>query len=384
MKLTNQKNTAEDFFLERCQKNQSVFSSFIDLIPSKIYLNPEDHSSWTKYALSDSKKKKTSKSANEAAETKKGLKTENGHKAEIFMSEGEESDMEFDDEINRINKFDPRIFKTVSQIFNDFQQMEDREKKNTKFQLNAKKSVPNNTEKSTSIKLFNKSQHKSLTKQENDAKPESAATPKKPVKRVSKQKEQKNIAAKRQRQRYDSHTEPQIVEINHSEANSIQNRKQVLNRNGQVVFSKFDFTADKSLKAKPSKANEKTLRENPKDYKQLIKKLQDKREHIDKLKITEPEKANELEINDKWKTAIDKASGVKVKDDIALLKKTVKKIEKKKDRSKKKWQERVKDVESIKAKSQDKRNKNIEKRKEKVKETKLKKLKKKGRIMPGF
>lgn len=89
------------------------------------------------------------------------------------------------------------------------------------------------------MKLFNKSQHKSLTKQETDgdgesASKSSASTPKKPTKRVSKQKEQKNIAAKRQRQRYDSHTEPQIVEINHSEANSIKDRKQILNRNGQV------------------------------------------------------------------------------------------------------------------------------------------------------
>jgi len=150
-------------------------------------------------------------------------------------------------------------------------------------------------EKNTSIKVFNKSQHKSLSKQEEDGGNSSTSKPnaaKKAEKRVSKAKEQKNVAAKRQRQRYDSHTEPQIVTIDHSEANSInQDRKQILNRSGQVVFSKFDFTADKSLKPKIAKhGQEKSLRENPKDYKKLIKKLQDKREHIDKLKLTEPEK----------------------------------------------------------------------------------------------
>lgn len=125
-------------------------------------------------------------------------------------------------------------------------------------------------------------------------KPSSAgksAEAKKAIKRVSKQKEQKNIAVKRQRQRYDSHTEPQIVSIDHEEANSISERKQILNRSGQVVFSKFDFTADKTLKKTQKKGDsEKNLRENPKDYKKLIKKLQDKREHIDNLKLTEPEK----------------------------------------------------------------------------------------------
>jgi len=235
---------------------------------------------------------------------------------ESEMQEGE------DEEINRVNKFDPRVFKTVSQIFKDFQLMEERvivdyslillnqeselniynnkktqENKIAKSKLQQLKKHTAQVEKNTSVKVFNKSQHKSLSKQEEDggsaSKPNAA---KKAAKRVSKAKEQKNVAAKRQRQRYDSHTEPQIVTIDHSEANSInQNRKQILNRSGQVVFSKFDFTADKSLKPKAAKhGQEKSLRENPKDYKKLIKKLQDKREHIDKLKLTEPEKVGNI------------------------------------------------------------------------------------------
>lgn len=379
---------SEDQFIERCQRNQSVFSSFIDLIPSKIYLNPDDHSNWIRHVTAEPKKK-TSKAEVDTTSKQNGS-------GKVPRSDDDDSEMEVDaeddGEFNRVNKFDPRVFKTVSQIFKDFQLMEEKEKKFSKIKFPQLKK--NNQEKSTSVKVLNKSQHKSLSKNEDgtvtpskssSAPANKSAEAKKALKRVSKQKEQKNIAAKRQRQRYDSHTEPQIVSIDHEEANSISDRKQILNRSGQVVFSKFDFTADKTLKKTQKKGdNEKNLRENPKDYKKLIKKLQDKRERIDNLKLTEPEKAMELETTEKWKTAIDKASGVKVKDDINLLKKSLKKVEKKKEKTKRDWNDRVKEAKRIKERAQDKRQKNIEKRREKTKETKIKKLKKKGRIMPGF
>ena len=59
-------------------------------------------------------------------------------------------------------------------------------------------------------------------------------------------------------------------------------------------------------------------------------------------------------------------------------------MEKKKEKTKRDWDSRVKEVKRIKDKAQEKRQKNIEKRREKNKEQKTKKLKKKGRIMPGF
>jgi hypothetical protein len=113
--------TTDDQFIERCQRNQSVFSSFIDLIPSKIYLNPDDHSNWLKHVTKDEPKKKT------AAELDTNNK-QNGN-GKIPRSDGEDSDMEIeaqDEEFTRVNKFDPRVFKTVSQIFKDFQLMEEK------------------------------------------------------------------------------------------------------------------------------------------------------------------------------------------------------------------------------------------------------------------
>ena len=120
MKLTQQNHTSDDQFLERCKKNQSVFASFIDLIPAKIYLNPEDHTNWTQFATAENKKSCAQK-ANES--------TENGHNNKIARSDDDESDMDVEDEdgvFHRVNKFDPRIFKTVSEIFKDFQLMEEK------------------------------------------------------------------------------------------------------------------------------------------------------------------------------------------------------------------------------------------------------------------
>lgn len=211
----------------------------------------------------------------------------------------------------------------------------------------------------------------------------------KKAKRASKFKEAKQAALKRIRQRYDSQTEPQIINLNTNQEASTGDKpkKPILNKNGQVVYSKFDFTADKTLKsAGKHKDSSKITPANvkPKDYKSLLKKLNQKKEKIEELKKVEPAKAIELEMKDKWRSAIDRAAGLKVKDDPELLAKTIKRIEKKKEKSKKGWEERTKSVEARVQQQQEKRRKNLEKRKEKNKEKKIKKLKKKGRILMGF
>lgn len=221
---------------------------------------------------------------------------------------------------------------------------------------------------------------------------------------ASKFKEAKEAALKRIRQRFDSHTEPQIVKLPNSpgENNSPTNgassvakkraekpKKPILNKNGEIVYSKFDFTADKTLKSAAKRKHDSSKHLTPvnvkaKDYKSLLKKLKHKREKIEELKKSEPQKAIEIEMNDKWRSAIDKASGAKVKDDPELLAKAIKRREKKKEKSKKAWEERVKGVEERKQQAQEKRKKNLDKRKEKNRDKKVKRLKKKGRIVMGF
>lgn len=380
---------------DRCKVNEAFFSSFIDMIPSTVYLNTDDRRNWIHIISNETRKKKPKQ------EKKNGLANGNGvHHSD----DDEDEDVEMEEEDNldsdfRFNKFDPKYFKTVSQILKDFDVYHQKNKKHIQQQINLNrakmlKANQTNQPKSTAIKVQNKSQNKSKSQKENSEKSDdndetqngekSKSESKKAQKRASKFKEEKRAAIKRQRLRYDSQSETQIVNIDHSEANSTGKRKPILNKNGEVVYSKFDFTADKTLKTKKKDDKITPVNVKAKDYKKLLKKLHEQKEKIEELKKTEPEKASELELKSKWRAAMDKASGLKVKDDVNLLKKSVKRMEKKKEKSKKNWDERKKEVEERKNKVQEKRRKNIEKRKEKNKEKKIKLLKKKGRILPGF
>lgn len=386
---------------DRCKTNEVFFSSFIDMIPSRVYLNPDDRHNWIHIISNESKKKKNKKEPvngfGNASDKIQHSEDEDQHDDTY-----DDLDIEMQDENGLekeyyFNKFDPKYFKTVSQILKDFEIYHQKNKKDIQQKLNKNqiKILKDNQSKSTLVKVQNKNQSKSSSKKEkSDVNMEESEDTqnedkvkldsKKAQKRTSKFKEEKRAAIKRQRLRYDSQSETQIVDIEHSEAYSSEKRKPILNKNGEVVFSKFDFTADKTIKKKKKDDKLTPVNAKPKDYKKLLKKLKEKKEKIEELKKVEPEKAVELETSTKWKTAIEKASGIKVKDDISTLKKSVKRMEKKKEKSKKNWEERNKHVEEKKMKTQDKRRKNIEKRKEKKKEKKIKLLKKKGRILPGF
>ena len=85
------------------------------------------------------------------------------------------------------------------------------------------------------------------------------------------------------------------------------------------------------------------------------------------------EKAKAIEESTAWKTALDRSSGVKVKDDAGLLKKSIKKLDRKKMVSKKRWEDRVEHEDKRKEMKQKKRSENLSKRKSV----------KKGKV-PGF
>ena len=82
---------------------------------------------------------------------------------------------------------------------------------------------------------------------------------------------------------------------------------------------------------------------------------------IDNLKKFRLEAAQEM------KRAELKASGEKLKDDIGLLKKTLKKKEQRKKKSKKEWAERNQKVEEKHQRKQDRRSRNIQNKKDKKK-----------------
>lgn len=83
-------------------------------------------------------------------------------------------------------------------------------------------------------------------------------------------------------------------------------------------------------------------------------------------------------LDKKWRMAIDRAEGKKVKDDPTLIRKTLKNVQKRKERNRKKWQERKETTERRQEKRQEKRVKNIKRRKQDKKAAQIKRRKRKS------
>ncbi|XP_050389348.1 surfeit locus protein 6 homolog [Patella vulgata] len=153
--------------------------------------------------------------------------------------------------------------------------------------------------------------------------------------------------------------------------------KPVYDKEGKMVFSKFDFSqTKKKQKSKTGLIG--------KDYKKLLEKLERKKSEFEKLRQKDEKAAKDMEEKDKWNVAVSKAEGEKVKDDPHLLKNAIKRKEKMKEKNKKKWDDRQKTVTQKKQAKQDKRERNLDKRKQGKKDKKKKLMIKRGRIIPGF
>ncbi|XP_063425274.1 surfeit locus protein 6 homolog [Mytilus trossulus] len=146
---------------------------------------------------------------------------------------------------------------------------------------------------------------------------------------------------------------------------------------GKMVFSKFDFvdSGDKEAPQNNFKG---------KDFKRLLEKVEKKKQKIEKLKETNPDAAKAVASKESWKKVMAKAEGEKIKDDPNLLKKSLKKKEKFKEKRKKQWDERTSQTEHRMKAQQDKRQKNIDSRKKAKIDKKIQRSKKKGRNVPGF
>ncbi|KAH6929404.1 hypothetical protein HPB50_027326 [Hyalomma asiaticum] len=149
----------------------------------------------------------------------------------------------------------------------------------------------------------------------------------------------------------------------------------VFNRDSHIVYSKFEL-ADSTAGANTRPKVEKK--------KKLVRQLELKAEKMKNLEEHDPERAKEAQEKQKWHRALDRAEGIKVKDDPVLLKASLKRHEKRRQQSRKKWESRTEHVKQRQEERQQKRRDNIKARKQAKLQTKMKRLKKKGHIVPGF
>ncbi|KAF9434243.1 hypothetical protein BGZ76_008333 [Entomortierella beljakovae] len=123
-----------------------------------------------------------------------------------------------------------------------------------------------------------------------------------------------------------------------------------INDKGEVRFSKFEFEGLQKKKKGPT------------DAQGQLKMVEAHKEKLAALQTSDPEKANALKEKDTWKKALQLASGEKVKDDVKLLKKTIKREEVQKKKSSKEWGERKSTISKTKDQKQKKREENIKSR----------------------
>lgn len=120
-----------------------------------------------------------------------------------------------------------------------------------------------------------------------------------------------------------------------------------------MKFNKFNKPEDPKYVEPKKKAN----------LKLKLKKAQKKHE---KLKNMTPDEAKKVH----WKNALDRAQGIKVKDDPKMIKKVIKRKVDEKKRHKKKWGERIANLEEAK---------NIKKKRAEQRKNQRQQSKKKGK-----
>ncbi|KAI0213380.1 hypothetical protein LSAT2_001595 [Lamellibrachia satsuma] len=157
--------------------------------------------------------------------------------------------------------------------------------------------------------------------------------------------------------------------------------KPIFNKEGKMVFSKFDFT-DANCGKKEKKGSDVLTGKN---YKKLLEKVEKRKEKLTKVREMDGcGVARTLQKKQQWKSVLQKAEGVKVRDDPELLRKSLKKKEKLREKHSKEWKERLERVQKTKKEHQDKRKRNIQKKKHSRIDKKINRSKKKGHIIPGF
>ncbi|KAJ1562538.1 hypothetical protein HK096_008216 [Nowakowskiella sp. JEL0078] len=163
--------------------------------------------------------------------------------------------------------------------------------------------------------------------------------------RQKKKKERKNEAEIRKSKKKSSMEKPQ--EGDDDDKFSEDEIKQ------NISFGNIDFGITDSIKKKGAT-----------DIKSKLKMVENKSAKLIALKQTNPEKAVNVEEAEKWKSLLDRTSGITIKDDPKLLKKSIKREEKRKVRSTEKWKERRETVQKSQHERARKRETNLKERSE--------------------
>jgi len=120
------------------------------------------------------------------------------------------------------------------------------------------------------------------------------------------------------------------------------------------------------------------------NYSGILKRVEKDKSKIRAVEETDMEKAKRMKQKTAWKTAMQRAEGVKVKDDVELLKKAIQRKEQKKKKSQKAWAERAEQAERRVQKQEAAVKDKKMKRKQEKRKKGIKKAQKEGRYVQPF
>ncbi|XP_056416226.1 surfeit locus protein 6 [Hyla sarda] len=154
-----------------------------------------------------------------------------------------------------------------------------------------------------------------------------------------------------------------------------------------LVFNKVEVHDEPLNKVLTKKQKKQFVKGNitpmtGKNYKQLLSRLESRKSKLEELRAKDQEKAKDFEQKIKWTNVLYKAEGLKIKDDEGMLRSALKRKEKRKEQRKRRWDNRIQNTAEKMQQRQDKRNRNIKKKKVSKLEKKKNRARKRGRIMP--
>lgn len=148
-----------------------------------------------------------------------------------------------------------------------------------------------------------------------------------------------------------------------------------------ITFGRFEFKSDDQIETKSKKKTKTKFESKENQLKKTLKQIESEEEQIKRLKEENPMESKEILRSKHWKSALAKAKGEKVRDNVQLLKKTLKKEQKRKERAAKKWKVKKAETDKRMKERQEKRQTNLQKRKDEKKAKIKKRLIKKGRLI---
>ena len=343
-----------DIKLERLREHSATFAAMVELLPAQLYLSKEaeeeedaDTQAGSKYWINKKKHKAPRQSVKDATKKAKRL------------------------------KFDPESQKSISQQQAERAGRQQREDSVGEGELSGdepteqRRRKPFSVEKVKSASLGElqlKLKEKIEVLRQKRKLPDTLASTEvaeKRSKRSEKKQQKKKLRAKQKAKKIAS--KPNEV-----------NKPSIEDESGKLVFSKFDFSTQQ--------AKEYNGEGKKKNYKRLLAKAEATQKKLEQLKKKDERKSEELHEKLQWQRAVDLAKGVKRKDDPKFLKQTMKRIEKRKGKSRKSWEDRATHEKETKDKKQEVRRKHIKERADHIKTAKMKKMAKKRGLTrkPGF